>query len=250
MAVRWTMVASRIGVATLLLGYGAGGASAQSVKSAYPNMAPLAQYLSPTWDDEIALSRSAAPPVVAKDAGVLVLGPKGYETAVKGTNGFVCVVVRSWDNNFDSPDFWNPKFRAPECFNKPAARSVLPIYIRRTGWVLAGVSQADMIERTRSAVAAQEVPAPEIGTMIYMMSKRGYLGDTAGGPWYPHVMFVLPRTTGGEWGADLQASPIFSDSTRPEPVTLFFVPVGRWSDGTPRSDAPLRSDGTRQASAH
>jgi len=237
-------------VTTLYLGCAGAGASAQAGTPAYPSMAALAQYLSPSREDEVAFARSAAPAAIAKDAEILVLGPKGYETAVKGTNGFVCLVDRPWDNNFDSPDFWNPKFRAPECFNRAAARSFLPAYLRRTEWVLAGVSRTEMLERTKSAVAAHEIRAPEVGSMVYMMSKRGYLGDAAGGPWYPHVMFLLPRMSGNEWGADLQGSPVFSDSTRPEPVTLFFVPVGRWSDGTPSSDAPTRSDGTQQASTH
>jgi hypothetical protein len=213
-------------------------------------MAPVEQYLSPTRNDEIALARSAAPPAISKDAEVLALGPKGYEKAVKGTNGFVCLVIRPWDNNFDSPDFWNPKVRAPQCFNMPAARSVLPTYLRRTEWVLSGVSRTEMLERTKSAIAVHTIQAPEVGSMVYMMSKGGYLGDDAGGPWYPHLMFLLPRAVGGEWGADLKGSPIFSESTRPEPLTIFFVPVGRWSDGTPRSDAPLRTDGTTHASAH
>jgi hypothetical protein len=250
MTTRWITVTARLGVTTLFLGCGGGGASAQAVTSAYPNRAPLAEYLSPSREDEVALARSAAPPAVAKDAEILILNPKGYETVVKGTNGFVCLVVRPWDNNFDSPDFWNPKFRAPHCFNGPAARSVLPVYLRRTEWVLAGVSRAEMLARTKSAVAAQEIPAPEVGSMVYMMSKRGYLGDVVGGPWHPHLMFLLPRTAGNAWGADLQGSPIFSDSTRLEPVTVFFVPVGRWSDGTPRSEAPTRSDGTQQGSTH
>jgi len=246
---RWVASAAPFAAAALFLVCST-GVAAQAAAAAYPSMAPLAQYLSPTRDDEINLARSAAPPAIAKDAEILALGPKGYETAAKGSNGFVCVVVRSWDNNFDSPDFWNPKLRAPQCFNKPAVRSVLPIYLRRTEWVLAGVSSAEMLERTKSAVATQEIRAPETGSMVYMMSKRGYLGDKAGGPWYPHLMFLLPRVTGNEWGADLEGSPIFSDSTRLEPVTYFFVPVGRWSDGTPRSDTPLRSDATAQHSEH
>jgi hypothetical protein len=251
MAIHPTSVAARIAVTTLLLGYDAGVASPQALSSAYPNMLPLVQYQSPSREDEIALARSAAPPAIANDAEVRVFGPKGYETAVKGTNGFVCLVVRSWDKNFDSPDFWNPKIRSPQCFNKPAARSVLPAYLRRTEWVLAGVSSIEMSARTKSAVAAHEIGAVDIGSMVYMMSKRGYLGDDAGGPWRPHVMFLLPRTLGSEWGADVQGSPIFSDSSRPEPITVFVVPVGRWSDGTVRSDAPARSDGTPpQASTH
>lgn len=246
-----TAVAARIAVTAVLLGCSAGVASAQALSSAYPSMLPLGQYQSPSRDEEIALARSAAPPAIANAAEVRVLGPKGYETAVKGTNGFVCLVVRSWDNNFDSPDFWNPKVRSPQCFNRPAARSVLPDYLRRTEWVLAGVSSKEMLARTKSAVATGQIRAAEIGSMVYMMSKRGYLSDDAGGPWAPHVMFLLPRTAGSEWGADVQGSPILSDSSRPEPITVFFVPVRRWSDGTARSDAPARSDGTPpQASTH
>jgi len=235
-------------VTTLFLGCGGGDDSAQAVTPTYPNMAPLAQYLFPSRQDEVALARSAAPPAIARDAEILVLGAKGYETVVRGTNGFVCLVDRPWDNNFDSPDFWNPKFRAPECFNRAAARSFLPAYLRLTEWVLAGASRGEMLARTKSAVAAHEIREPEAGSMVYMMSKRGYLGDAVGGPWYPHVMFILPRTAGNDWGADLPGSPIFSDSTRPEPVTILFVPVGRWSDGTARSEAPARSDGAQPAS--
>ena len=68
---------------------------APEAKSPYPtSMAPLEQYLMDR-NDEIALARSAAPPSIAKDATVLVFGKDGYETAVKGTNGFVCNVDRS-----------------------------------------------------------------------------------------------------------------------------------------------------------
>jgi hypothetical protein len=251
MTIDLTAVAIRIGVTSVLLGCDAGVASAQTQTSAYPSMLPLVQYQSSSRQEEIALARSAAPPTIANDAEVLVFGPKGYETAVKGTNGFVCLVVRSWDKNFDSPDFWNPRIRSPQCFNKPAARSVLPDYLRRTEWVLAGVPSTEMLARTKSAVTAHEIRAAEIGSMVYMMSKRGYLGDDAGGPWQPHVMFLLPRTMGSEWGADVQGSPILSDSSRPEPITVFVVPVGRWSDGTARTDAPARPDRTPpQASAH
>src|SRR5215469_7256965 len=62
-------------------------AIAQDAKTAYPSMAPLDQYLMTDRNAEIALARSAAPPSIAKDATVMVLGRRGYETAVEGTNG-------------------------------------------------------------------------------------------------------------------------------------------------------------------
>jgi len=68
------------------------------------------------------MARSAAPDSISGDAEVMVLGRHGYETAVKGKNGFVCMVWRSWAAGIDDPDFWNPKLRAPVCFNPPAAR--------------------------------------------------------------------------------------------------------------------------------
>ena len=217
-----------VGLGLMVLG---GASGAQTATNPYPNMAPLAQYLSPSQEAEIALARSAAPPSISAEAEILAFGPKGYETAVKGENHFVCIVERGWSNNYDKPDFWNPKVRQPHCFNQPAARSVLPAYLKRTEWVLAGLSRAEMSDRTKAAVAAHQIGPPEPGSMVYMMSKDTYLADGVG-HWYPHLMFLLPRTSGQEWGADLKGSPVFSDSTFLEPLTIFFVPVARWSDGT------------------
>ena len=197
----------------------------------YPNMAPLERYLMPKAD-EIALARSGGPKTITDDATVLTLGKSGYETAVKGTNGFVCYVGRSWENDIDNSDFWNPKNRAPECVNAAAARSVLPYYLQRTQWVLSGVSRAEMTDRTKAAVAAKQITAPEAGAMCFMLSKDGYLGDQAAGPWHPHVMFWTPPGPGAQWGADVAGSPVFSAPSDLMPYTIFFVPVRRWSDGT------------------
>ena len=107
-------------------------AQAQDAKAPSPSIAPLNQYLMER-NAEIALARSAAPESISQDAEVMVLGGHGYETAVKGKNGFVCVVQRSWTAGIDDPDFWNPKLRALICFNPPAARSYLPLTIDRDG---------------------------------------------------------------------------------------------------------------------
>ena len=65
---------------------------AQQAQTAYLKMAPLEQYLMADRNAEMALARSAAPESISRDAEVLVLGRHGYETAVKGKNGFVCMV--------------------------------------------------------------------------------------------------------------------------------------------------------------
>ncbi|MGB6461702.1 MAG: hypothetical protein WBG02_17205, partial [Candidatus Acidiferrum sp.] len=105
---------------------------AQDTTAAYSKMAPLDQYLMADRNAEIAMARSAAPAAISGDADVLVLARHGYETAIKGKNGFVCVVERSWMSPFDFAQFWNPKMRGPICFNPPAARSILPLTIKRT----------------------------------------------------------------------------------------------------------------------
>src|SRR6202158_349663 len=97
---------------------------AQDTKAPYPSMAPIEQYLMER-NAEIALARSAAPESISRDAEVMVIGRHGYETAVKGKNGFVCIVERSWTAGIDDPDFWNPKLRGPICFNGPAARAYI-----------------------------------------------------------------------------------------------------------------------------
>src|SRR5579883_2157719 len=104
----------------------------------YPAKAPIEQYRIADRNDEIALARSAAPPSISADAEVLVLGSRGFETAVKGKNGFVCVVERAWAAGFDDAEFRNPHVRSPNCFNAPAAHAVLPQFLKRTEWVLAG----------------------------------------------------------------------------------------------------------------
>src|SRR5215467_9208055 len=121
----------------LILLPGAGEqAVAQAAKAAYPAMAPVDQYLISDEQSEIALARSAAPSSISDGAEVMVLGREGYKTAVKGTNGFLCIVVRSWAQGTDAAEFWNPRTRAPHCFNAQAARSFAPIYLLKTRLVL------------------------------------------------------------------------------------------------------------------
>ena len=96
-------------------------ARAQAAKAPYPVMAPLEQYLIPDEKAEIALARSAAPASISDAAEVMVLRRDGYATAAKGSNGFVCIVERSWGKATDDSEFWNPKVRAPHCFNPAAA---------------------------------------------------------------------------------------------------------------------------------
>ncbi len=242
-------------LASILLAALSESAPAQSraPKNPYPAMARPEQYMPTSQAAEIALARSAGPAAVSDKAEILVLGAHGYETAVKGTNGFVCYVERSWGKDFDQPEFWNPKIRTPQCWNAAAASSVLPEFLKRTQWVLAGVSKEEMLARTKAALAAHEIGSPAPGSMAYMLSKDQYINDPQEGAesrWYPHVMFFVPATEASNWGANVRGGPIFSTTSTVEPITTFFVVAPRWSDGSLGPYAPIQAATTAKSKTH
>ncbi|MFZ0899314.1 MAG: hypothetical protein WA239_03700 [Candidatus Sulfotelmatobacter sp.] len=218
-------------------------AAAQDPQQPYPTMAPVEQYLMDR-DAEIALARSAAPDAISHDASVIVLTRHGYETAVQGKNGWVCWVGRGWMAMFDHPEFWNPKVRAADCLNPPAARSILPYAYKRTELLLAGHSKQEVIAAIKAAIDKKELPTIEQGTVSYMMSKSSYLTDN-GGHNGPHLMFFQTDKNDTAWGANLTNSPVLavnywyiSAQSYPQlksfpPLSVFLVVVDKWSDGTP-----------------
>ena len=224
------------GCALLMLAVWILPASVGAAQTEYPRMLPIAQYLIADRAKEIALARSAAPQAIADKATVLTLGKDGYETAIKGTNGFVCLIFRSWSNDFDYNDFWDPKIRTPQCWNAAAAGSWLPDYFARTKWVLSGVSRKEMAARTKAGLSNHQISMPAPGSMAYMTSKDQFINEPspANGParWYPHVMFFVPATDGSPWGANVAGGALFSATSDIEPVTTYFIVVPKWSDGT------------------
>src|SRR5579864_164606 len=215
----------------------------QDTNSPYASMAPVEQYLMDR-DAEIALARSAAPDAISHDASVIVLTRHGYETAVQGKTGWVCWVGRGWMAMFDHPEFWNPKIRAADCLNPPAARSILPYAYKRTALVLAEHSKQEVITAIKTAIDKKELPPLEQGTLSYMMSKSSYLTDY-GDHNAPHLMFFQTDRNDAAWGANLTNSPVLSVNywyisaeANPQlktfpPLSVFLVGVTKWSDGTP-----------------
>jgi hypothetical protein len=204
-----------------------GQAQGVAAKPTYPeHMAPLSQYLSKSVADEVTLARSAAPAAVSGKAQILAFGHDGYEVAAQGSNGFVCLVQRSWEGNFDNKEFWDPQIRSPMCYNAAGAHSMLREYLERTKWVLAGTSVAQMAERTKFALPLQ-------GSMAYMTSRQQVIcSDTGCSRWYPHLMFFFPNDATPDWGANQNGGPVFSGRYDPRTAVLFLL-VPMWSDGTP-----------------
>jgi len=231
-----------IGFALVIaMGCGVSNAAAQTDK--YPRLAAIGQYLMEK-SAEIQLARSAAPDSISRDATILVLGRRGYETAVEGKNGFVCMVERSWMAAFDWPEFWNPKVRAADCLNPQAARSILPIVFLRSRMVMAGRSKAEILSAIKAAFENRQLPHLESGAMAYMMSKSAYLTDE-GDHDLAHLMFFTTVREAKDWGSGAAGSPVMSapywffSSKEPSqmkglpPILVFLVVVADWSDGTP-----------------
>lgn len=207
-------------------------AVAQANKAPYPAMAPMQEYLMPDVSAEIALARSAAPVSISDGAEVMVLGRDGYKTAVKGTNGFLCIVERSWAQDSNDAEYWNPKMRAPHCFNPLAARSFAPIYLRKTRLVLAGKSRGEVAREIAAALDNKQLPTLEPGAMAYMMSKQQYLNDRDKN-WHPHAMFFFSGDMTKSWAADAPNSPLLAANDPENRVTILFVLADQWSDGSP-----------------
>lgn len=206
-----------------------------------PDVTP---YLMPDRSAEVALARSAAPASVSAKASVLVLTRTGYVEAEKGSNGFTCVVMRSFAAAPDDPHFWDPTILAPNCFNPPAVRTVLPGMLARMSWSLAGVSPTEIKARVKQAYAAKTFGPPAPGAMTYMLSPKQHLSDTDP-HWMPHLMFYYDRTlTGNSFGAGDEALPIIdaTGDSKDASVQVILIPVRTWSDGTAATHLAAKGD--------
>ena len=68
--------------------------------------------------------------------------------------------------------------------------------------------------------------------MCYMMSKQSYLSDRDP-HWHPHLMFFVSLMDPAAWGTGLPGSPvILGVEDTPDRMTVFWIPVAKWSDGT------------------
>jgi len=152
-------------------------------------------------DQQITLAESAAPAEVSSKATVYVLGPKGYEKAREGTNGFSCVVTR----HFVKPAETTIE---PQCFDAEGSRTLLPVYLHGEELRTNGKSEAEIKADVASGYKEGRYQYPSKPGFLYMMSSQNRLSaipEHGTGIFPPHLMFYAPNMTTKDIGLDTQS---------------------------------------------
>lgn len=141
---------------------------------------------------EIALARSAAPDKVSQSATIMVLRKNGFETVIEGSNGFVCLVLRSWGNpTFDPRAAYVPEIIAPECCDANAVKTILPIQLYRHELGLKGTPPEQIKQKIMHGFFEGRFKEPDNVAFGYMMSSAMNLGAGIGN-WVSHMMVYAP----------------------------------------------------------
>jgi len=144
-----------------------------------------------TRQAEIALAKSAAPERISGHATIKVLTATGYEVAVKGDNGFLCLVMRSWSAAPDPQATYYAKLRSPICFDPVAARTVAPAEELRTKLGLEGKDPAAIANEVAARYGLGQLPKMEGVAFAFMWSASQDTGPGFGA-WHPHMMVYAP----------------------------------------------------------
>lgn len=152
-------------------------------------------------DQQITLAESAAPAEVSSKATVYVLGPKGYEKARVGTNGFSCFVGR----HFVKPAETTIE---PQCFDAEGSRTLLLVYMHGEELRTNGKSEAEIKADVASGYKEGRYQYPSKPGFLYMMSSQNRLRampEHGTGIFPPHLMFYAPSMTTKDIGFDAQS---------------------------------------------
>jgi hypothetical protein len=169
------------------------------------------------------LALSAAPTEVSSKATVYILGPKGYEKIREGTNGFSCLVERSFIGTTQTSS-------APACFDAEGSRTLVQTFLRREELRAQGKSEAEIKDDIAKGYKDGRFKVPGPG-FLYMMSNENYVYDSESkesGFVPPHLMFYAPYKTAKDVGYESISPTMVPYLTVPgQPETLFVVAAGR-----------------------
>lgn len=144
---------------------------------------------------QIELALSAAPAEVSSNAAVYVLASKGYEKSREGTNGFSCLIERSFAGTTQTSS-------APACFDAEGSRTIMLIYLRKEELRAEGKPEAEIKDDIANGYKDGRFKVPGPG-FLYMMSDENYVYDSEtkqSGFVPPHLMFYAPYKTATDVG--------------------------------------------------
>jgi hypothetical protein len=177
---------------------------------------------------QIGLALSAAPTEVSSKATVYVLGLKGYEKAREGTNGFSCLIERSFKGTTQTSS-------APACFDAVGSGSIMVAYLRREELRAEGKSEAEIKDDIAKGYEDGRFKVPGPG-FLYMMSNENFVYNNVSGKSgfvAPHLMFYAPNKTANDVGYD-SVSPTmvpYLTGSGIGPESLLFVAAEKPSQG-------------------
>ena len=163
---------------------------------------------------QMAIARAAGPPVGA-NATILVLGPRGYEKAQAGTNGFTCLIQRS-----------QLDVMAPQCFDAAGTESTVRVFMFVEEQRARGVKETDIAAAVEDGYRKGTFTAPNRPGIVYMLSDYNYLSDpdTHEIVHFPgHLMYYAPNLTAKEIGSG-PGAPYQTDPGKPDNL-LVVVPA-------------------------
>ena len=167
---------------------------------------------------QIELALSAAPAEVSNKATVYFLGPKGYEKAREGTNGFSCFIWRSFKGTMQVS-------ATPVCFDAQGSRTLMLAAMHREELRAQGKSEAEIKDDIAKGYKEGRYKAPGPG-FLYMLSNENYFYRSGAKQWptaLPHVMFYAPNKTAKDAGYESISPTMVPFMTGDGPETLMVV---------------------------
>ena len=211
-SINWT----KVFVGTLSIGLLPSTAAIQAMAQELPRVYDA----SVSRERQIALAESAAPAEVSSKATVYILGPKGFEKAREGTNGFTCFVGR----HFVKPTETTVE---PTCFDAEGSRTTWMVRKREEELRSSGRSEAEIKADIANGYKEGRFKDPGKPGLLYMMSSENRLpsgkGTTASFP--PHLMFYAPSMTTKDIGFDSQPQLDYLGMTHPGAADNLIVVV-------------------------
>lgn len=143
-------------------------------------------------DREVRLALSAAPPSVAAEASVYLLGADGYRLHRGGSSGFTCLVERSHAESLE-----------PICYDREASAAILPRVFAETTARMVGKDSVTIRRETAEGYRTGRYRPPQRTALAYMLAPEQHTHDSATGrntPIPPHLMFYAPFLTNADLG--------------------------------------------------